>query len=341
MQKGRRTTDDFHLSSITFRPSSCTLIHSTTMTTNNPRWLELAIETDEELAEAISEAIFPHVEGGVALEQVNRRLLDGATADRWEDESAAGPVVVRAYLPMDETLEQRRTKVEEALFYLNMVRPIPKPSYKEVAQSDWANAWKETFKPLRIGNRILIRPTWFSDEEAGAQAGDIVLALDPGMAFGTGLHPTTQLCLMALEQYMQPGMKVFDVGHGSGVLGILAARLGASDVLAVDTDMEAVRVGNENAAANGVGARIRVAQGTHDSTRESFDLVVANILAGVIVKMLNTGLAERGPLFIFSGILDTQAEAVIQAASDAGLQLAERKGIADWVCLVFKRASTT
>jgi ribosomal protein L11 methyltransferase len=305
--------------------------------TNNPRWLELAIETDAELAEAISEAIYPHVEGGVALEQVNRRLLDGVTADRWEDESAAGPVVVRAYLPMDDTLEQRRTKVEEALFYLNMVRPIPQPAYKEVAQSDWANAWKVNFKPLRIGGRILIRPTWISEEEAGAQAGDIVLALDPGMAFGTGLHPTTQLCMMALEAHVSAGMTVFDVGHGSGVLSILAARLGARDVLAVDTDEEAVRVGMENAAANGVSSAIRVAQGTHDATRESFDLVVANILAGVIVKMLGTGLGDRAPLFIFSGILDTQAEDVIRAASDAGLQLAERNAIADWVCLVFKR----
>jgi ribosomal protein L11 methyltransferase len=307
------------------------------MTTNNPRWLELAIETDAELAEAISEAIYPHVEGGVALEQVNRRLLDGTTADRWEDESAAGPVVVRAYLPMDDTLEQRRTKVEEALFYLNMVRPIPQPSYKEVAQSDWANAWKVNFKPLRIGERILIRPTWISAEEAGVQTGDVVLALDPGMAFGTGLHPTTQLCMMALEQTVKPGMRVFDVGHGSGVLSILAAKLGARDVLAVDTDEESVRVGVENAIANDVSSQIRVAQGTHDSTRETFDLVVANILAGVIVKMLGTGLANRGPLFIFSGILDTQAGDVIRAANDAGLQLAERRNIADWVCLIFKQ----
>ena len=307
------------------------------MTINNLRWLELAIETDGELAEAISEAIYPHVEGGVTLEQVNRRLHDGTTADRWEDESAAGPVVVRAYLPMDDTLEQRRAKVEEALFYLNMVRPIPKPAYKEVAQSDWANAWKENFKPLRIGERILIRPTWIDDTEAGAQAGDIVLALDPGMAFGTGLHPTTQLCLMALERYVRAGMSVFDVGHGSGVLSILAVKLGAREALAVDTDEEAVRVGRENAEANGVSERIRVMQGTHDSTRETFDLVVANILAGVIVKMLGSGLAERAPLFIFSGILDTQADDVARAASDAGLQLVERNSIADWVCLVFKK----
>ena len=306
-----------------------------TPVTTDPRWLELAIETDAELAEAISEAIFPHVEGGVALEQVNVRLTDGATADRWEDEAAAGPVIVRGYLPMDDTLEERRTKVEQALFYLNMVRPIPQPSYREVAQSDWANSWKASFKPLRIGQRVLIRPSWIDAHEAGAQPDDIVLALDPGMAFGTGLHPTTQLCAMALEERVQPGWRVFDVGHGSGVLSILAAKLGAADVLAVDTDEEAVRVGRENAEINGVGNIVRVQQGTHDSTSEVFDLVVANILAGVIVSMLGSGLAQRGQRFIFSGILDTQAEAVKNAAASAGLTLAEQKQLTDWVCLVF------
>jgi ribosomal protein L11 methyltransferase len=307
------------------------------MIDHNPRWLELAIETNAELAEAISESIFPHVEGGVALEQVNQRLTDGTTADRWEDEAAAGPVVVHAYLPMDDTLEERRTKVEQALFYLNMVQPIPKPVYKVVAQSDWANAWKASFKPLRIGQRVLIRPSWVDTAEAGAQPNDIVLALDPGMAFGTGLHPTTQLCAMALETELRSGWSVFDVGHGSGVLSILAAKLGARSVLAVDTDVEAVRVGLENVQLNGVSDRVQVAQGTHSFTGETFDLVVANILAGVIVSMLDNGFAARGQRFIFSGILDTQTDTVKQAAAAAGLIFVGQKSMLDWVCLIFKR----
>jgi ribosomal protein L11 methyltransferase len=308
------------------------------MTTANDRhWIELSIETDAELAEAISEAIFQYVEGGVALEQVYRGLNDGTTADRWEDEAASGPVVVRAYLPVDATLEERRTKVEQALFYLNMVRPIPQPSYRDVAQSDWANAWKASFKPLRIGRRILIRPSWIDESDAGAQPGDIVLALDPGMAFGTGLHPTTQLCAMALEERVWPGMRVFDVGHGSGVLSILAARLGASAVLGADTDEEAVRVGQENAAINGTAAVTRFAHGSHTSSSETYDIVVANILARVIVAMLDGGLTARGRLFIFSGILDTQATDVKTAAEAAGLALIEQKQMLDWVGLVFEK----
>lgn len=309
--------------------------------TDDPRWLELAIETDAELAEAISEAIFPYVTGGVALEQANQLLANGKTADRWEDEAASGPVVVRAYLPHDESLEARRAKVELALFYLNMVRPIPQPSYREVAQSDWANAWKTSFKPLRIGKRVVIRPSWMDEVEADTRRDDIVLALDPGMAFGTGLHPTTQLCALALQDYVQPGTHLFDVGSGSGVLSILAAKLGAREVLGVDTDEEAVRAGRENATLNGVSERVKIERGSHNATADRYDLVVANILAGVIVKMLNEGLGERAPLFIFSGILDSQAEEVRRAAEAAGLGVREQRQMQDWVCLICNKSEAS
>lgn len=300
-------------------------------------WLELSLETTPELAEAISDALFPLVEGGVALEQLNR--TSGMTADRWEDEAASGPVVVRAYLPNDATLELRRNKVEEALFYLNMVRPIPTPKYREVAQSDWSETWKANYKPLRIGRRLVIRPSWFGPDSIEARPDDIVLALDPGMAFGTGLHPTTQLCAMALEEHVTPGTRVFDVGTGSGILAIYAIKLGAVHALAVDTDVESVRVTHENIALNGVAPLVDVAQGSFDETAEVFDLVVANILAGVIVSMLLGGLAARGRRFIFSGILDTQVDDVVRAAQASGLALLERKQMLDWVGLIFEASS--
>ncbi len=300
-------------------------------------WLELSLETTPELAEAISDALFPLVEGGVALEQLNR--TSGMTADRWEDEAASGPVVVRAYLPNDATLEARRNKVEEALFYLNMVRPIPTPKYREVAQSDWSETWKANYKPLRIGRRLVIRPSWFGPDSIEARPDDIVLALDPGMAFGTGLHPTTQLCAMALEEHVTPGTRVFDVGTGSGILAIYAIKLGAAHALAVDTDVESVRVTHENIALNGVAPLVDVAQGSFDETAEVFDLVVANILAGVIVSMLLGGLAARGRRFIFSGILETQADDVVRAAQASGLALLERKQMLDWVGLTFEASS--
>ena len=297
-------------------------------------WLELSLETTPELAEAISEVIYPHVEGGVALEQLNN---DQRAVDRWEDEVSTGPVIVRAYLVQDETLEDRRMKVEQALAYLGMIQPIPKPTYKEVQQSDWADAWKVNFKPLRIGQRVMIRPSWIDRAEVDFRPDDIELALDPGMAFGTGLHPTTQLCAAALENYLKPGASVLDVGSGSAILSVLAAKLGASHVLGVDIEDEAVDSGRENARVNGVADRIQIEKGSYEQTTEKFDWVVANILAGVIRTMLGQGLAERGERFIFSGILDTQAEDVVKAAQAAGLALIEQRQMLDWVCLVCER----
>jgi ribosomal protein L11 methyltransferase len=303
----------------------------------NKSWLELSLETTPELAEAICDAIYPYVEGGVALEQLNN---EQRAADRWEDEVASGPVIVRAYLPKDDTLEDRRLQVEQALAYLGMIQPIPTPTYKDVQQSDWANAWKAGFKPLRIGKRVLIRPSWIQSldsAEIDIRPDDIELALDPGMAFGTGLHPTTQLCAAALEERVLPGMRVLDVGSGSAILTVLAAKLGAGELLGVDIEDESVDAGRENAALNGVADRVRIEKGSFDLTNETYDLVVANILAGVIRKMLANGLAERGALFIFSGILDSQAQDVITAAVAAGLRLIEQKHMLDWVGLVFEK----
>ncbi len=313
------------------------------MTTPTPpapqRWLEVEIEADEELADSISEAIYDHVEGGVAIEQLNDR---SGTADRWEDEKATGPIKVRGYLPFDDTQEARKFAIEKAIFYLNMVRRISPPTYKVVEQSDWANAWKVAFKPLRIGEHIVIRPSWVSEAEFPGRPGDITLLLDPGLAFGTGLHPTTQLCALAVEEQMKPGLRVLDVGSGSGVLSILAARLGAGDVLGVDTDPEADRAGRENAALNGVADIVRIKHGslTDAAPERPFDLVVANILAGVIISMLkgSPSLADYGPRFVFSGILDTQADDVVAAMAAAGVRRVERKQMSDWVCLVGEKA---
>ncbi len=305
------------------------------MTDSTQHWVELSIETDNELAEAISEAIYPYVEGGVALEQIN---YNDRIADRWEDETATGPVVVRAYLPRDATLEERRASVERALSCLNLIRPIPQPAWREVAQTDWAEAWKVAFKPVRLGRRILICPSWI---EAEAQPGDIVLRLDPGLAFGTGLHPTTQLCAEALEERIRPGMRVLDVGTGSGILSVLAARLGAESVLGVDIDEEAVRAARDNVARNNANTCVSVALGSWEQAAGVYDVVIANILAGVITRLLQEGLAAVGHAFIFSGILDTQAEAVKVALDQASLRVVDQKQRADWICLVCEPQPTT
>ncbi|MCS7088516.1 MAG: 50S ribosomal protein L11 methyltransferase [Thermoflexales bacterium] len=302
------------------------------------RWLELRLETDAELAEAISEAIFPFVEGGVALEQQPAHSAE-LQPERWEDGPVAGSVVVRAYLPMDATLEERRRKIDEALHYLRMVRPVPEPSYAEIAARDWVEAWKAHYKPLRIGERVLVCPSWITLEEAGAQPEDITLVLDPGMAFGTGLHPTTQLCMQALLARVQPGMRVLDVGCGSGILAILAAKLGAAHVIGVDTDPEAVQVARENVARNAVSDRVHILAGSFEVAPGHYHLVVANILSGVIVRLLRSGLWERGEIFVFSGILDSQVGEVIEAAAAVGLACVAQAQMEDWVALTCARTT--
>lgn len=303
------------------------------------RWLELSLETDAELAEAISEAIFPFVEGGVALEQKPVLRPGESLEDRWEEQPAVASVVLRAYLPIDATLEERRRRIEEALHLARMVRPLPEPTYREVVAQDWAEAWKAHFKPLRIGERVLVCPSWVSLDEANAQPDDITILLDPGMAFGTGLHPTTQLCVHALLTHVRPGMRVLDLGCGSGILAILAAKLGAERVVGVDTDPEAVQVARENAARNAVSDRVHIFHGSHDVAPGHYHLVVANILAGVIARLLREGLGERGERFVFSGILESQVGEVVDAAENAGLRCVSQATMGDWVALTCERVT--
>ena len=205
---------------------------------------------------------------------------------------------------------------------------------------DWAEAWKAHYQPVRIGQRLLIRPRWIDVELA---PGDIEIALDPGMAFGTGTHPTTQLCLEALERLSKPSLDVLDLGSGSGILAIAAAKLGARQVLALDIDPVAAAATAENALANGVSDKIIAECGGLESVLPSarrFDLAVVNILARVIVQLAEAGLGEivrPGGAAIFSGIIDTQLAEVEAALRRTGLQPYARQQRGDWVLIEARR----
>ena len=309
-------------------------------------WLELSLETTPELAEAISDALHDHVDGGVVMEQLNDPQR---SFDRWEDEHATGPVIVRGYLPNDDTLEDRKERVAFALRCMNMVMSdqhmplVPMPNYKIVQREDWAETWKENFKPLRIGSRVLICPSWVDPATLERRADDILLLLDPGQAFGTGLHPTTQLCAGALETTMPQLMaivaadpvRVLDVGSGTSILSIIAAKLGAAEVLGVDIEEEAVAAGTANARTNGVSGVVTSELGSWDApgVRGPYHVVVANILAPVIIKLLGQGMARVGHAFIFSGILDSQAADVVAAIEKVGLIHTGTTQMLDWVCI--------
>jgi ribosomal protein L11 methyltransferase len=312
-------------------------------TINNQQWLEVSVMTDAETAEAVSEVMSRYAPNGVAIEQIARDVRLGA------DEGAAAQLepiaAVRAYLPLEEDVETKRKQIEEALWHLAQIAPIPEPAFRIVAESDWANAWKEHYHVMHLGARFVVKPTW---REYQAQPGEIVMELDPGMAFGTGLHPTTQMCLAAIEKVARPAMHTLDLGTGSGILAIGAALLGVKSIVGIDNDPLAVKVAAENAALNHVTEPITVEPGSLAEANAAalagrpagFDLIIVNILARVIIGLCEDGLGRvmrSGGLAIFAGLIETQEYGVREALQTQGLTVIDRLQEKDWVCLIARK----
>lgn len=299
-------------------------------------WLEVSLTVDGELAEAVADVLARFAPNGVVTEQGVRFVND-------EDEGTPiGGVTVRAYLPADERLEETRRRLEEALYYLGRIQPLPSPVFKPLADQNWMEAWKARYQPIPIGGRLIIVPAWLDSPDPARLA----VRIDPGMAFGTGTHPTTQLCLELIEQYYaaeRPPSVVIDVGCGSGILSIAALKLGADLALGVDIDPASVRAARENAHANGIpeeqfllglGSVGEILAGGFPL--RAAPLVLANILAPVILRLFEAGLADLltpGGWLILSGILQEQRQAVLTAAMERGLRLVEERSQGDWVAL--------
>lgn len=303
---------------------------------DQPRWLEVSLTVDGELAEAIADVLARYATNGVVVER-------GVNYNDDEDVGTPiGPVKVYGYLPLDDTLEEKRQALEESLWHLGQIQPLPPLAYKPIIEENWMASWKEHYHPIPVGKKLLILPAWLESEYPER----IAVRIDPSMAFGTGTHPTTQLCLAFIEDYLQTGEDVIDVGCGSGILSIAALKLSARHALGVDIDPESVRSTLENAAANGISAGLEVGAGSVQEIRnqtftiDQAPLVMANILAPVIVRLFDAGLGELispGGRLILSGILDRQASDVIRAGEAHGFELIEQRQITDWVALGMKR----
>ncbi len=316
--------------------------------------VEIAVTVDAEAAEAVSE-LFNRFNGGGYAEdsEAGEASGGGAVIEATGFDDFNQPIegeyrlVVKTYIKPGRRGEAIRRQIEEGLWFLGRIYPIPEPEIRTVRQEDWAHAWKKFYRPMRVGKRLLLKPSW---ENVETTPDDLVIELDPGMAFGTGLHPSTRLCLAALEEIVQPGDAVLDVGTGSGVLTIAAAKLGATKLVATDIDPIAVRVAQENAQRNGL---VLAPDGPLEIRQESvpagmaggFQVVVANILAEVLANLFdavyeNVPLAE--PLaptgsMILAGIIEERAELVIEAARRHGRELVRRYQETDWVALVMRR----
>ena len=311
--------------------------------TASPRWLEVAISVEAELVEPVSAVFHTWGQGGVLVEEDLRILPEEQGIVRRPDR----PVRLVTYLPSDDLAGERLTKLQEALGHLHAIWPLPELALRLVDQEDWANAWKEHFPVHHLGRRTVIKPSWRAYDRA---PGDLVIELDPGMAFGTGLHPTTQTCAELLEDLVRPGARVLDLGTGSGILAIQAARLGAQVVDAWEVDPAALAVAEANVRANGAEDLVRVRHASLPGTRmgafgqggwahlsgggpgspagdrldtrpypveqpiEQYDLVVANIIANVLIDLAPSLWAALRPGgdCITSGIIAERLPEVAQ-----------------------------
>ena len=304
------------------------------------RWIEIKITTDGELAEALAEVLGRFVINGVVVETVTE--FNPAT----QENEPTGEITVAGYLPVDESLEAKRRKLEEALWHLGQISPLPPAKYTPIKAKDWMEAWKVHYHPVKIGERLLIMPAW---KDVDPDETRHVVRINPAMAFGTGTHPTTQLCLRLLERHLTPGQPVIDVGCGSGILSIAAWRIGAGPILAVDIDGQAVTSTLENAALNAIPtAVLETGKGSVEEiltgrfTLKEAPLVLVNILAPIIIRLFENGLGDlvsKDGRLLLSGILVEQEPDVLQVAKESDFVLIERLADKDWVSLALKKPS--
>jgi ribosomal protein L11 methyltransferase len=305
-------------------------------TPTSDRWVEVTLRVPSTDSEAIADGLRDAGALGVAIEPAIR-ISD--SADFEYEELHDEDWTVRGSFREPLTGADRRA-IRGRLQRLELSRTLTRLRYREVSPADWAEEWKRFFKPLHVGRRLVVRPSW---EPYTPAPGEVVIDLDPGTAFGTGQHETTRLCLAALERHVRRGAEVIDVGCGSGILAIAAARLGAAGVRAVDLDVDAIEVARTNALRNGVALKVIVARGSLGAdwpwraqpSHHAADVIVANISSTVdvaLMPLLREALRPRGVL-IASGFIARDADEVCAAAAACGLTKIRLEREGDWCCL--------
>ncbi|MCC6705003.1 MAG: 50S ribosomal protein L11 methyltransferase [Thermomicrobiales bacterium] len=300
-------------------------------------WLELIVEADREAVESVAELFGRYgYNEGVVIDEPFRQDRDG-------DNLAIDPtmpVTVRTYVASETIDETTIDAIRSGLRSLGMIRPVGELTIERRHEEDWANTWKEHYHPVKVGLRTVVRPPWREYEPVDDE---IVVIVDPGMAFGNGTHQTTRLALQGLERFIEPGMSVFDAGTGSGILAIAAARLGASLVDGVDIDPVSVRTARENVERNEppVAIDLRVGSVGPDQpfAGNLYDFVLANIIARVLME-LNEGIVafvKPGGTLVLSGIIEDRLDETLAVYAKHPLDLIDRRQEDDWLSLVYRK----
>ncbi|PFO03661.1 50S ribosomal protein L11 methyltransferase [Bacillus sp. AFS076308] len=311
------------------------------------KWSEISIHTTNEAIEPISNILHEAGASGVVIEdpfELTKEREDqfGEIYQLNPDDYPEEGVIIKAYLPVNSFLGETVDAIKESINDLilhDIDLGLNKVTISEVNEEEWATAWKKYYNPVKISEKFTIVPTWEIYEPVSSD--ELIIELDPGMAFGTGTHPTTVMCIQALERTVRPGDRVIDVGTGSGVLSIAAALLGAEDVRAYDLDEVAVTSAKLNIKLNKVHDKVAVAQNNLLAGVEenSADVIVANILAEVILRFTDdvARVVKPGGSFIASGIIQPKKDLVKDALIDSGFEIIETILMEDWVAISAKR----
>lgn len=310
------------------------------------KWSEFAIQTTNEAVEPVSNILHEAGASGVVIEDPlelvkERENVFGEIYHLNPDDYPDEGVVIKAYLPVNSFLGDTIDAIKESinnllLFDIDLGKNVV--SISEVNEEEWATAWKKYYNPVKISERFTIVPTW--EDYTPVSSDELIIELDPGMAFGTGTHPTTVMCIQALERTVRPGDLVVDVGTGSGVLSIAAALLDAKRIQSLDLDEVAVQSAIQNVELNNVQDKVSVSKGNLlDGVNEQADVVVANILAEVIMRFTDdvAKVVKPGGYFIASGIIQPKKQDVKDAITGSGFTISETILMEDWVAIIAKR----
>lgn len=310
------------------------------------KYIEVQVTTTTEASDAIYNILVEAGAAGVVTEDLNDFIMMNTDEKSWDYveqeliDTLGTDVRVKGYFANEEYNEEKLKEIQkrvDELTEFGLDKGAGTIATKDVFDEDWANAWKKFYKPVKAGEKIVIKPTW---EEYNAEANDLIIEMDPGMAFGTGTHETTSMCIKLLEKYVKPQSVVFDVGSGSGILGISAAKLGAKHVECVDIDKTACKVAKENAEHNNVVDKLQVKCGNLlDVVKEKADIIVANIIADIIIGFTEDAwkaLNSEG-IFISSGIIKDRKDEVLDKISTSGFEVIEILEMGEWCAIVAGR----